>query len=164
MRVAIFAGSFDPVTNGHLDLLRSAFNIADKVVVAIGVHPQKAPLFTFEERKTLISNVAKDVLKVTGDRFSVISFNNLLVDKAREIGANLIIRGLRDGTDFDYEMQLAGMNAEIAPDIQTVFLPAKDTVRSISATLVRQIAAMGGDASPFVPEMVAHALTKKFKS
>lgn len=164
MTVAIFAGSFDPFTNGHVDLLRSAFIIADKVVVAIGVHPSKTSLFTFEERKTLISSVVKDVLKVTNDRLAVISFDNLLVDKAQEIGANLIIRGLRDGTDFNYEMQLAGMNAAMAPDIQTVFLPAKDAFRSISATLVRQIASMGGNVSPFVPEIVEHALTKKFKS
>ena len=164
MTVAIFAGSFDPFTNGHLDVLQRAFIIADKVVVAIGVHPSKAPLFTFEERKTLISSVIKDVLKVTGDRLEVVAFDNLLVDKAREIGASLIIRGLRDETDFNYEMQLAGMNAAMAPDIQTVFLPAKDSVRSISATLVRQITSMGGDVSPFVPEIVAHALTRKLKS
>ncbi|WP_295896542.1 pantetheine-phosphate adenylyltransferase [uncultured Bartonella sp.] len=164
MTVAIFAGSFDPFTNGHRDVLQRAFIIADKVVVAIGVHPSKAPLFTFEERKTLISSVIKDVLKVTGDRFEVVAFDNLLVDKAREIGASLIIRGLRDETDFNYEMQLAGMNAAMAPDIQTVFFPAKDSVRSISATLVRQITSMGGDVSPFVPEVVAHALTRKLKS
>ena len=164
MTVAIFAGSFDPFTNGHLDVLQRAFIIADKVVVAIGVQPSKVPLFTFEERKTLISSVIKDVLKVTGDRLEVVAFDNLLVDKAREIGASLIIRGLRDETDFSYEMQLAGMNAAMAPDIQTVFLPAKDSVRSISATLVRQITSMGGDVSPFVPEIVAHALTRKLKS
>lgn len=160
--IAIYAGSFDPVTNGHVDVLRGGLNIAAKIVVAIGIHPGKTPLFTFEERKKLIEATAQILCSGHADRIQVIAFDNLLVEKAREIGASLLIRGLRDGTDLDYEMQLAGMNSTIAPDIQTVFLPASMSGRAITATLVRQIAAMGGDVSPFVPAHVVRALSRKF--
>jgi len=161
-RVAIYAGSFDPITNGHIDVLRGSFNIAEKVVIAIGIHPGKEPLFTFEERSELIQAVAREVFGKRADRVDIIAFDNLLVDKVRETGASLLIRGLRDGTDLDYEMQLAGMNSTMAPEIQTVFLPASVSVRAIAATLVRQIAFIGGDVSHFVPEIVARALEKKF--
>jgi len=160
--IAIYAGSFDPVTNGHVDVLRGSFNIAEKIVVAIGIHPGKKPLFTFEERKKLIKAMATEVFGDEAKRITVVAFDNLLIEKARDIGATLMIRGLRDGTDLDYEMQLAGMNSTMAPDIQTVFLPASVSVRAITSTLVRQIAAMGGDVSPFVPQTIAHALKKKF--
>lgn len=160
--VAIYAGSFDPITNGHIDVLRAGFNIAEKIVIAIGLHAGKAPLFTFEERAELIRATARKLFGKHAGRVQVIAFDNLLVEKAREIGASLLIRGLRDGTDLDYEMQLAGMNSTMAPDIQTVFLPASVSVRAITATLVRQIASMGGDVSPFVPEIVVRALNKKF--
>lgn len=164
MTVAIYAGSFDPVTNGHIDVLRGGLVVADKVVVAIGIQPNKKPLFSFEERRQFIEELGKDILGVSEERLSVISFDNLLIDTAREIGASMIIRGLRDGTDLDYEMQMAGMNGIMAPELQTVFLPASVSVRAITATLVRQIAAMGGDVSPFVPANVAAALREKFKS
>ncbi|MHC5308114.1 pantetheine-phosphate adenylyltransferase [Bartonella sp. LJL80] len=164
MTVAIYAGSFDPVTNGHIDVLRGGLVVADKVVVAIGIQPNKKPLFSFEERRQFIEELGKDILGVAEERLSVISFDNLLIDTAREIGASMIIRGLRDGTDLDYEMQMAGMNGIMAPELQTVFLPASVSVRAITATLVRQIAAMGGDVSPFVPANVAAALREKFKS
>jgi len=160
--VAIYAGSFDPITNGHIDVLWAGFNIAEKIVIAIGLHAGKAPLFTFEERAELIRATARKLFGKQAGRVQVIAFDNLLVEKAREIGASLLIRGLRDGTDLDYEMQLAGMNSTMAPDIQTVFLPASVSVRAITATLVRQIASMGGDVSPFVPEIVVRALNKKF--
>jgi pantetheine-phosphate adenylyltransferase len=161
-RVAIYAGSFDPPTNGHLDVLKGALAIVDKVVIAIGIHPGKQPLFSLEERLALIEKVARDELKADSGRMGLVSFGGLLVDAARANGASILIRGLRDGTDLDYEMQMAGMNETMAPDLQTVFLPASPSVRTITATLVRQIASMGGDIRPFVPPAVAAALKKKF--
>ncbi|CBI76339.1 Phosphopantetheine adenylyltransferase [Bartonella clarridgeiae 73] len=164
MTIALYAGSFDPITNGHLDVLRSSLVFSDKVVMAIGMQATKRPFFSFEERVALIAEVRKDLLNISSDRLQVISFDNLLIDKAREIGASFLIRGLRDGTDFDYEMQIAGMNEMMAPELRTVFLPASIASRMISSTLVRQIATMGGDVTPFVPQNVARALYLKFKS
>lgn len=164
MTIAIYAGSFDPVTNGHMDVLKGALRLADQVIVAIGVHPGKKPLFSFDERATLIGESAVAQLGKDSKRVSVISFDRLVIDAARSHGAKLMVRGLRDGTDLDYEMQMAGMNGTMAPELQTVFLPADPAVRTITATLVRQIAAMGGDVKPFVPKAVAAALQAKFKS
>lgn len=161
-RVAIYAGSFDPPTNGHLDVLKGALAIVDRVVIAIGIHPGKQPLFSFDERVTLIEKVARNELKADEGRVEVVSFGGLVIDAARDNGASVLIRGLRDGTDLDYEMQMAGMNETMAPDLQTVFLPASPSVRTITATLVRQIASMGGDIRPFVPAVVAAALNNKF--
>ncbi|ABX62162.1 phosphopantetheine adenylyltransferase [Brucella suis 63/252] len=164
MTIAIYAGSFDPVTNGHIDVLKGALRLADQVIVAIGMHPGKKPLFSFDERVALIEVSAKAVLHKDAARVSVIAFDGLVIDAARKHGAQLMVRGLRDGTDLDYEMQMAGMNGTMAPELQTVFLPADPAVRTITATLVRQIASMGGDIKPFVPVAVAAALNTKFKS
>ena len=158
---AFYTGSFDPMTNGHLDVVLQALNVAEKLVIGIGVNAGKTPLFTFEERADFLERgVAENLPERAGDS-EVIAFSGLAGDAAREAGASLIIRGLRDGTDFDYEMQMAGMNGEMAPDIQTVFVPAKPASRPISATLVRQVAAMGGDVARFVPDYVAAALRAK---
>lgn len=158
--IAFYAGSFDPPTNGHIDVIRRAFAMADTLVIAIGTHPGKAPLFSVEERADMLSAVAAPI--ASGRTLTIATFNDLTVDAARRYGATLMIRGLRDGTDLDYEMQLAGMNGVLAPDIQTVFLPASPNMRPITATLVRQIASMGGDISSFVPEPVRAALARKF--
>ena len=161
-RTALYAGSFDPPTNGHLDVMRQAMRLADKLVCAIGVHPGKAPLFTAEERAAMLQEVAAPLSRETGCTVTCVTFSDLVITAAQREGANLLIRGLRDGTDLDYEMQMAGMNATMAGNIQTVFLPASAAVRPITATLVRQIAGMGGDVGAFVPAAVAARLKSKF--
>jgi pantetheine-phosphate adenylyltransferase len=161
-RIALYAGSFDPPTNGHLDVLKASLAVADTVYAAIGIHPGKTPLFTFEERVILIEQAAKAEFGTAGARIKVVAFDGLVIEAARQRGASIMIRGLRDGTDLDYEMQMAGMNETMAPELQTIFLPASPSVRTITATLVRQIASMGGDIRPFVPASVAGALTAKF--
>lgn len=160
---ALYTGSFDPVTNGHLDVLRQACRVADRIVIAIGVHSSKTPIFTAEERADLLRTVCEPLLKAEGVSLEVVTFKDLAVDAARRHGASLIVRGLRDGTDFDYEIQMASMNAAMAPEVQTVFFAASPPVRPITATLVRQIAGMGGDVSAFVPALVASRLSDKFK-
>jgi pantetheine-phosphate adenylyltransferase len=161
-RTALFPGSFDPVTNGHLDLVRQSGRLADRLVVAIGAHPGKTPLFSIEERRAMLEETCAPLAREAGCAFACITFADLVVAAARREGATLLIRGLRSGTDFDYEMEMAGMNATMSPDLQTVFLPASVQVRPISATLVRQIASMGGDVMPFVPPSVAARLKAKF--
>ena len=160
-RVALYTGSFDPVTNGHLDVIRHACRLADELVVGIGVHPGKAPMFSADERQQMLAEVCGPVAEAENCAFRSVTFDDLAVWAARRVGATLFIRGLRDGTDLDYEMQMAGMNAAMAPEVQTVFLPASPDVRPITATLVRQIALMGGDVTSFVPPAVACALSAK---
>ena len=161
-RVALYAGSFDPVTNGHLDVVRQAARLADRLVLAIGVHPGKAPLFSTEQRLEMLQETCGPLAREAGCELKCVTFADLVVTAAQREGATLLIRGLRDGSDFDYEMQMAGMNAAMALGVQTVFLPASPPVRPITATLVRQIAAMGGDVSAFVPASVAKRLTTRF--
>jgi pantetheine-phosphate adenylyltransferase len=163
MTTAFYPGSFDPMTNGHLDVLIQALNIAPKVIVGIGIHPGKVPLFSFEDRASLIRLSLEEVLPDRIADIQVVSFDNLVVEAARAHKSKVLIRGLRDGTDLDYEMQMAGMNRQMAPDVQTVFLPAGTASRPITATLVRQIASMGGDVSAFVPKPVLEALKEKRK-
>lgn len=163
-RKAFYAGSFDPLTNGHLDVLKAALAVADTILVGVGIQASKQPVFSLEDRMALIERSVADELGRDAGRIAVVSFEGLLVDASRRHGATIMIRGLRDGTDLDYEMQMAGMNETMAPELQTVFLPASPSVRTITATLVRQIAAMGGDVTPFVPAVVAEALRGKFQA
>lgn len=161
-RVILYSGSFDPLTNGHVDVVRRGFAMADEVVVAIGVHSSKAPVFPASDRAEIIRAVLGPLAAERGVGLRVETFDDLVVDAARRLGATLILRGLRDGTDLDYEMQMAAMNETMAPAIGTIFVPASPPTRPITATLVRQIAAMGGDVSPFVPPLVAARLRDRF--
>jgi pantetheine-phosphate adenylyltransferase len=161
MRTGLFPGTFDPVTNGHLDLVRQSTRLVDRLVVAIGTHPGKTAMFTVEERLAMLEETCRPLGRESGCELAFISFADLVVAAAQREGATVLIRGLRSASDFDYEMEMAGMNGAMAPGVQTTFLPASPAVRPITATLVRQIASMGGDVSAFVPRSVAARLQQK---
>lgn len=161
MRRGFYPGSFDPLTNGHIDVLKSSLPLVDRLVIGVGIHPGKAPLFNAEERLAMIDTCCAPLAREAGVTLEAVTFDNLTVDAARKAGCNILIRGLRDGTDLDYEMQLAGMNKIMAPEIHTVFVPASPLARPITATLVRQISAMGGDVTGFVPPEVLARLRMK---
>jgi pantetheine-phosphate adenylyltransferase len=163
-RIGFYSGSFDPVTFGHTDVIERACRLVDKLVIGIGVHPEKTPLFTAQERIDMLAAETKGIAKSSGVAIDIITFANLAVETAKAQKARVIFRGLRDGADFDYEMQMAGMNNAMEPDIETVFVAASPGVRHIAANLVRQIALMGGDASPFVSAAVARRLKSKAKA
>ncbi len=161
IRTGLYSGSFDPITLGHLDVIRRGALLVDRLVVAIGVHHGKSPLFSPAERKAMVEEEAGDIVRAAGCELEVVTFDDLVIDAARRAEAAFILRGIRDATDLDYEMRMCGMNQAVAPDLQTVFLPASAEVRHIAASLARQVAAMGGDVAHFVPPRVAEALQKR---
>lgn len=154
--VAIYPGTFDPVTHGHSDIVQRAARLFDRVIVAVAANPGKAPTFTLDERIRLARLALADVPGV-----EVLGFDRLLVDFARSQGAAVILRGLRAVSDFEYEFQLSGMNRRLAPDIETVYLMPSEQYSYISSSLVREIAALGGDISTFVHPQVQTALRDK---
>jgi pantetheine-phosphate adenylyltransferase len=156
-RLAVYAGSFDPVTLGHLDLIERAAALFSDVVVAIGIHPTRSPLFSADERTDLLKRVAAHLKNVT-----VESFDGLLIDFCKARHARVIVRGLRAATDFEYELQIAHANADLAPGIDTIFLPTRTNYGFVSASLVREIASHGGDVSRYAPAVVCDALKQKF--
>ena len=155
--LAVYAGSFDPATLGHLDLIERAAALFDNVIVAIGVHPTKSPLFSADERKSLIVSIASHIPNVVVD-----SFDGLLIEYCASKNASVIVRGLRVTTDFEYELQIAHANADLRPNIDTIFLPTRTKHGFVSASLVREIASHGGDVSRYAPKVVCEALVKKF--
>ncbi len=157
-RTVLYTGSFDPLTYGHLDVIRQGAALFDRLVVGVGVHPGKTPALSFDKRAEIIREAVAQLEPKLSCRFEVVSFSGLAVAAARDVGACALLRGLRDGADFDYEVQMAGMNAALDSGVATVFLPASVAFRHITGTLVRQIAALGGDVSAFVPPQSAGAL------
>ena len=160
MRTALYTGSFDPLTNGHLDVIRAAVRICERLVVAVGRHATKTPLLDVGTRLALIRDEGGPIARGVGCALAVETFSGLAVEAARAFGATMIVRGLRGATDLDDEMAMAGMNGAMEPGVQTVFLPAAPGSRFITGTLVRQIAKMGGNVSAFVPPATVAALAK----
>ena len=161
MRVAIFPGSFDPVTKGHLHLIRRASQIVDKLIIGVAQNKRKSPLFDLEERFDMVQ---KDIenMNAKGCEIEVRSFDNLLIQFAADMDASCIFRGLRAVSDFEYEFQMTGMNAKLDPDIETVFLMASDKWQFVSASFVKEISSMGGKIEEFVTPNVANKLLEKF--
>lgn len=159
MAIVLYPGTFDPITLGHVDLIQRATRLFDKVVIAAASNPDKVPLFSLEERVDLIRDVTADI-----DNVEVIGFDNLLVECVREQQASVILRGLRAVSDFEYEFQLAAMNRHLDPDIETAFLTPSEHYAFLSSSLVKEVAALGGEVGDFVPPLVAEALASKLGS
>ncbi|MCP4126547.1 MAG: pantetheine-phosphate adenylyltransferase [Gammaproteobacteria bacterium] len=158
MTTALYPGTFDPITNGHSDLVARAKLLFDRVVVAVAANPSKQPTFSLDERVAMARQVLAE-----HERVEVIEFDSLLVNFAGECGASVILRGLRAVSDFEYEFQLAGMNRRLAPDIETVFLTPSEQFAYISSSLVREVATLGGDVSEFVHPVVMSALAGRVR-
>jgi pantetheine-phosphate adenylyltransferase len=162
-RTGFYPGSFDPVTYGHLDIIARSARLVDKLVLGVGVHHGKQVLLGAATRIDLLDKVTKPIAEHTGVKISFATFDGLAVDAARKHHAGLIIRGLRDASDFDYEVQMGQMNGALAPDIETVFLAASPATRMIASSLVKQIARMGGDISLFIPAEAKSAVADALK-
>jgi pantetheine-phosphate adenylyltransferase len=159
VQLALYAGSFDPPTNGHLDLVERAARLFPRLIVAVGKNPSREPLFPPEQRLEMLREICAPFSNVIVD-----SFQGLLVDYGKRMGARVIVRGLRVGTDFEYELQIAHANADLKPELDTVFLPTRTNYGFISASLVREIASHGGDVSRYAPPVVCAALKRRFKT
>ena len=156
--IALYPGTFDPITTGHSDLVRRATRVFDKVIVAIAANPAKKPLFSLDERVDMARAVLADLPNV-----SVVGFDTLLIDCVRQHKARVILRGLRAVSDFEYEFQLAGMNRHLDPEVETVFMTPSEREMFVSASLVKEIASLGGDVGPFVDARVMQALRAKLR-
>lgn len=164
MRTGLYPGTFDPITLGHVDIIRRAATLVDRLVIGVAINRDKGPLFTLEERVAMVEAESAKLSRATGIEIVAHPFDNLLIDCAREVGAALIIRGLRAVADFEYEFQMVGMNRKLDDEINTVFLMAEAEHQAIASKLVKEIARLGGDVSHFVPPAVHQALDAKFSS
>lgn len=162
MRIGLYPGTFDPVTNGHRDIIRRAMLLVDRLVIAIAINRDKSPLFSLEERQDMMLDVKKSLQENADCELVVTTFDNLLVDCAREHNASVLIRGLRAVSDFEFEYQMVGMNRFLDASIETVFLMADTAYQPIASRLVKEVARLGGDVSGFVTPDVAQALKHKF--
>ncbi len=163
MRIGLYPGTFDPVTVGHKDIIRRALALVDQLVVAVAVNRDKGPLFSLEERTSMMRNMCDELQENADDRVLVVPFENLLVHCAREHNASVIIRGLRAVSDFEFEYQMVGMNRALDPGIETMFLMADAAYQPVASRLVKEVARLGGDVRDFVPLEVEQALKAKFK-
>lgn len=164
MRIGLYPGTFDPVTLGHIDIIERATVLVDRLVIGIAINRDKGPLFSLDERVAMIEAESARVSRATGVEIVAHPFENLLIDCARDVGAGLIIRGLRAVADFEYEYQMVGMNRVLDDTIETVFLMAEAEHQAIASKLVKEIARLGGDVSRFVTPPVAAALRQRFAS
>jgi pantetheine-phosphate adenylyltransferase len=158
MRIGFYPGSFDPITYGHLDIIARAGRVVDKLIIGVGKHDSKKALLNADVRVGLVEQVIKPIAEHSGLRIEVVTFSGLAVDAAHKAKAQMFIRGLRDASDFDYEVQMAHMNGALAPELETVFLAASPATRMIASSLVKQITKMGGDVSLFLPKEAETAL------
>ena len=162
MRTGLYPGTFDPITLGHLDIIQRAMALVDRLVIGVAINRDKGPLFTLEERVAMVERECEAVIARTGGEIVVYPFENLLIDCARDVGASVIIRGLRAVADFEYEFQMVGMNRALDNSIETVFLMADARRQAIASKLVKEIARLGGDVSKFVTPPVVTALRSKY--
>ena len=161
MRVGLYPGTFDPITLGHLDIIRRACSLVDKLVIGVAINRDKGPLFTLEERVAMVEAECATLSDQTGCEIVAHPFENLLIDCAKDVGAQVIVRGLRAVADFEYEFQMVGMNRQLDDSVETVFLMAEAEHQAIASKLVKEIARLGGDVSKFVTPPVRDALLKR---
>lgn len=163
-RIGLYPGTFDPITNGHVDVIARAARLLDKLVVGVAINTGKGPMFTLEERVEMVKEEIESIATRNDMVIEVVPFDSLLIAFAREVGASMIVRGLRAVSDFDYEFQMAGMNYRMAPDIETVFLMASETHQFIASRLVKEVAKMGGDFASFVPALTHARVLKRIRA